>query len=127
MTTDLRAALARRRLARLWWLIFPAFTLLTIRLGAERACGQPYDLLPAVTSNPSWAWPLAAVYVLAHGWIVAAYLATAVGAGTLIPSWTRWRTLWGRQGYRVVMMMAALAIEYAPMVWWRWLGAIGLC
>jgi hypothetical protein len=60
MTGDASQA-AKRWLDRSWWLLFPAFTALTIRLGVERACAQPYDLLPAVTSNPAWAWPLALV------------------------------------------------------------------
>ena len=114
-------------LGRSWWLLFPAFTALTIRLGVERACAEPYDLLPAVTSHPAWAWPLASVYVLAHVWIAAAYVATAVGAGSLIPSIVHWREWWGRESYKVLAIAGALTVEYMPLEWWRWLGAIATC
>lgn len=124
-----RAAVARgvAWLGRSWWLLFPVFASLTIRLGVERACAEPYDLLPAVTSNPVWAWPLALVYVLAHLWIAAAFVTTAVGAGTLLPSIAQWRSAWGRHAYKVLAIAAALAVEYAPLAWWQWLGTIAIC
>ena len=116
-----------RWLARSWWLLFPAFTVVTLRLGVERACADPYDLLPAVTSNPAWAWPIALVYVLTHVWAITAYVTTTVVAGTLWPSRVEWRTLWGRELYAIVAMAAALALEYAPIALWRWLGTVGIC
>ena len=87
-------------LGRSWWLLFPAFTALTIRLGVERACAEPYDLLPALTSNPAWAWPLAFVYVLSYVWIAAACVTTAVAADTLIPSIAAWRAFWSGESYK---------------------------
>jgi hypothetical protein len=116
-----------RWLGRSWWLFFPAFTVVTLRLGVERACADPYDLLPAVTSNPAWAWPIALVYVLTHVWTITAYVTTAVGAGTLWPSRVQWRSLWGRELYTIVAMAAALVLEYAPVALWRWLGTVGIC
>jgi len=116
-----------RWLARSWWLLFPAFAAVTLRLGVERACADPYDLLPAITSNPAWAWPIAVVYVLAHAWVVTAYVTTTVVAETLRPSRGHWRALWGRELYLIVAMAAALVLEYAPIALWRWLGAAGIC
>jgi hypothetical protein len=114
-------------LGRAWWLLFPAFTVLAIRLGVERACAEPYDLLPAVTSNPAAAWPLAFVYVLAHVWIAAAFVTTAIAVGSSIPSFAHWRASWGREVYKVFAVVGALAIEYAPLEWWQWLGRIAIC
>jgi hypothetical protein len=116
-----------RWLRRSWWLLFPAFTVVTLRLGVERACADPHDLLPAVTSNPAWAWPIALVYVLTHAWTITAYVTTTVVAGTLWPSRVQWRSLWGRELYTVVAMAAALVLEYAPIALWRWLGTAGIC
>jgi hypothetical protein len=127
MTEDrTSAARAIGWLGRSWWLLFPAFTALTIRLGVERACAEPYDLLPAVTSNPAWAWPLALLYVLAHVWIAAAFASTAAAVGSSIPSIAQWRASWGREAYKVLAIVGALAIEYAPLAWWQWLGT-ALC
>ena len=123
----LRTTAAAEWLGRSWWFLFPAFSALTIRLGVERACGQPYDLLPAVASNPAWAWPLAAVYVLAHAWIAAALVSTAISAAAPIPSIAQWRASWRGESYKAPALIAALAIEYAPLEWWQWLGRIGLC
>ena len=116
-----------RWLARSWWLLFPAFTVVTLRLGLERACADPYDLLPALTSNPAGAWPIALVYVLTHVWTITAYVTTTVVAGTLWPSRVQWRTLWRRDLYTIVAMAAALVLEYAPIALWRWLGTVGIC
>ena len=128
MTADrLSAARAIGWLGRSWWLLFPAFTALTIRLGVERACAEPYDLLPAVTSTPAWAWPLAFLYVLTHVWLAASVVTTAVAADTLIPSISAWRAIWGRESYKPVAMIAALAVEYAPLGWWQWVGTIANC
>jgi hypothetical protein len=118
---------AVRWLGRIWWLLFPAFAVLTWRLDIERACANPYDLLPALTTNPVWAWPIALVYVLSHVWIVAVYVTTAVAAGTLRPSIDRWRGMWGRDLYKILVMAAVIAIEYAPLALWRWLGTVGIC
>jgi hypothetical protein len=128
MTNDRRGVTrAIGWLGRSWWLLFPAFTALTIRLGVERACAEPYDLLPAVTSNPAWAWPLAFLYVLTHVWVAASVVTTAVAADTLLPSLGVWRTLWGREAYKLLAMVAALAVEYAPLEWWHWLGRMAIC
>ena len=35
--------------------------------------------------------------------------------------------MWGRDLYKVVAIAAVIAIEYAPLELWRWLGTIGIC
>lgn len=128
VTADsLDAPAAIRWLGRSWWLLCPAFAALTLRLGVERACADPYDLLPALTSSPGWAWPLALVYVLTHAWLAVAYVAAAARAGSLLPSGADWRAIWGAGIYKVFAIAAALAIEYAPLAWWHWLGAMWSC
>jgi hypothetical protein len=118
---------AVRWLGRSWWLLFPAFSALTWRLDIDRACANPYDLLPALTTNPASAWAIALVYVLAHVWMVAVYVTTASAAGTLRPPVDRWRGMWGRDVYKILAIAAAIAIEYAPLELWRWLGTMGIC
>jgi hypothetical protein len=114
-------------LRALWWPLWLAFAALTVRLGIERGCRDPYDLLPAVVSNPAWAWPLALVYVAAHGWMAAAYLVTVASAGSVVPGWRTWRETWGRSVAMVLLMLAALAIEYAPGPLWRMVMAAAGC
>jgi hypothetical protein len=122
---------ARERMVRglrvMWWPLWPAFAALTIRLGIERGCGDPYDLLPAIVGNTAWAWPLALVYVTGHAWIAAAYLITVSAAGTLAPGWRVWRGLWQHGLGMLVLMLAAMAIEYAPVSVWRILAAAAGC
>jgi hypothetical protein len=112
-------------LKRSWWVIFPAFAALTVRLAAERSCGDPYDLLPVATSNPALAWPLAIVYVLAHAWIAGAYLATAERSRSLVPPITVWTS--SANPFQILLMLAAFAVEYAPAALWASLGAMVGC
>jgi hypothetical protein len=99
-----------------WWLLFPSFLGLVVLLTVERACGNPYDLLPALTSNPGWAWPIALLYVLVHLWVLAAYLVTVSHAKEIFPDATVVAAVWGRGGVKIVLMIVALAIEYSPSV-----------
>lgn len=126
-TVGANCAVAVRALRALWWPLWPAFAALTVRLGIARGCGNPYDLLPAIVSDPAWAWPLALVYVAAHAWIAAAYLATVADAGSVVPAWRVWRSVWGRAVAMVLLMLGALAVEYAPLPLWRALAAAAGC
>ena len=117
----------RAILTRSWWLIFPAFGMLAVRLTAERTCGDPYDLLPGITTDPKWAWPLAAIYLLAHLWMLAAYLRTVDETGTLTPAARRIRGVWGGSTIQVLLMTAVFVLEYSPVSFWRWLGASLSC
>jgi hypothetical protein len=110
-------------LSRGWWLLFPSFALLTFRLAVERTCAEPYDLLPALASKPAWAWPIAGVYVLAHVWVVGAYVLTVSRTDTLVPSVRLWNEVWGAEVMKLALMLAPFAIEYAPLPIWRAIGA----
>lgn len=110
-----------------WWVIFPGFTALTLRLARDRACGHPYDLLPAVTSTPSGAWPLAALYVLAHIWMLTAWLLYVLRSNQLFPPVAALRHSWGRDERKVLLMAAAFAIEYGPIPVWHALGRLVGC
>lgn len=115
-----------RLLGRSWWVIFPLFAALSVRLAVERACGDPYELLPALTSNARWAWGVALVYVLAHVWFVGAYLVTVSRTGTLLPALAAWRGVWRMDAVKIAGMAVLLAIESAPVAIWRMLApAIG--
>lgn len=99
-----------------WWLLFPAFLWLVVLLTVERACGDPYDLLPALTSNPGWAWPIALLYVLVHLWVLAAYLVTVSHAQEILPEASVFVEVWGRNGVKLVLTIAALVLEYSPSI-----------
>jgi hypothetical protein len=126
MITDLAEHASRSRLrvlASTWWIVCPAFAVLSLRLVAERACANPYDLLPGVTSNPRWAWPLALVYVAGHLWCLFAYLFTTEVGGTLAPGLAAIKSVWGRHAPQAWLMVGVLALEYAPMSISRVVGA----
>ena len=106
-----------------WWIIFPAFALLVVRVSVERACADPYNLLPTAMSRPSTGWAIALLYVAAHVWILAAYLRGASSTGT---SWA-WiaalRIGSGGELWKAVLIGIALAAEYVPVSLWRMAGA----
>lgn len=114
----IRRDLLETWLMRTWWLLCPSFTALTVRLGVERACADPYDLLPALTSHPGWAWPLALVYVFAHLWVLAAYLVTVSHAQEVLPDASAFGAVWGANAVKLVLMIGVLAIEYSPSLLW---------
>ena len=102
-----------------WWIVFPCFSVLVVRLSAERACADPNNLLPALTGTPAGAWPLAAVYVAAHAWIVGAYLLTVSRTARLLPGPGAARGVWGRDAFKLFAIGLAFAMEYAPISLWR--------
>ena len=110
-------------LVRLWWAVFPPFAALTLALARERACAEPYWLLPGVTSDPAFAWPIALLYLSAHLWMVAAYVTTVQSTGTLIPGPRAIRALWGNASLKLFLMLGAFVVEYLPMTVWRGVGA----
>ena len=105
-----------------WWLVMPAFAVLVVRLDVERMCARPYELLPAATTQPSIAWALSTLYVAAHAWIAAAWLATALHADAILPSWQRARELWDGRAWLLWTTAAIFVLEYWPIPIWRALG-----
>lgn len=112
---------------QLWWGVFPCFAALVIRLTMERACADPYELLPALSSRPWFAWPIALVYVLAHAWIVGVYLVTVAETNAIVPAWSDWRAIWAGGTRKLLLMLAVFAIEYAPIAVWRVVGEALQC
>ncbi len=109
-------------LDRSWWIVWPAFAVLSVRLSVDRSCGDPAALLPGLTSDPLWAWPLALLYLVAHLWVCAAYAVTAARTGSLMPTGAAWRELWGSRPNRIALFVLVLAIEHAPAPVWRLAG-----
>jgi len=114
-------------LSATWWLIVPAFALLSSRLAIERGCGDPHYLLPELMARPGWALTLVAAYMLAHLWMLTTYLMTALASDRLLPAWRDWRALWRTDLWQVGLMIVALAIEHAPMTTWRIVGPMVAC
>jgi hypothetical protein len=107
---------------RFWWILFPSFTLLTLRLCVERMCQDPYNLLPSLMSRPGWAWPLAATYLFAHVWILAVWLTTVSRSQELIPRLRAYQTVWGSDAAKLLLMLSVFIIEYSPVSLWHMVG-----
>ena len=118
---------ARSWLAGIWWIVTPPFAVLVGWLAFERTCGDPYELLPAITSRSELALPLAILYLVAHCWAVGAYLLTVCHAGSVLPSTRAGKQLWGRQWPKLIVMISVFAVEYAPMPVWRVVGSFLNC
>ncbi len=117
----------RALLLATWWILWPPFAALIVRLAMERACANPYDLLPAITSNPTWVSLLAALYVAPHLWLVAAYVVTVQMCDDLLPGPRALMAVWRTGWVRLALMAALFAVEYAPMPVWRFLGRVVGC
>jgi hypothetical protein len=117
----------RRGLGATWWILFPCFVLLVIRLSIERTCSDPYDLLPGLASNPLWGWPLGVVYVASHLWLIGVYLLTASSSDSLGPPRARFRSLWQTDYMKIWLMLIAFVVEYLPVTLWRLMGTALHC
>ena len=105
-----------------WWLVYPAFAFLEAGLIYERACGDPLQPLARLMTTPAIAWPLAAVYVSAHGWLIVALVDLASPAGVADASQSSFRR---RRPFPigVVLMAIAVALEHLPAAAWRFASA----
>jgi hypothetical protein len=108
-----------------WWVLFPAFAVLVARLTVDRICRDPYDLLPALTSSPATALLLAGIYVIAHAWIISAYLVSI--DRELVPKLANISRTWRRDSWRVYAMAAVFVIEYFPNTFWTFVGVVTGC
>jgi len=117
----------RRGLGSIWWILFPCFAVLVLRLTVERTCADPYDLLPALTSNPKWGWLFAVVYVTSHAWLISVYMLTAASVDSLVPPRSAFRALWRADYVKVLLMTAVFAVEYLPVTMFRLAGAALHC
>ena len=117
----------RHAFGRIWWILFPCFAVLVVRLTVERTCADPYDLLPALASNPLWGWPIAVVYVMSHAWLIGVYVLTAAFADSLLPPRSAFQSVWRADSMKVLLMAAAFVVEYLPVTLWRVVGAALHC
>ena len=117
----------RRALGRSWWVLFPCFVVLVLRLSVERSCSDPYDLLPGLASNPLWGWPIAIGYVISHAWLIGVYLLTAASADSLVPSRVAFRSMWRADYIKVLLMAVAFLLEYLPVTIWHLVGTALHC
>jgi hypothetical protein len=117
----------RTVLGATWWIVFPCFAVLTVRLAHDRACGNAYLLLPDITSTPSGAWPLATIYLLAHVWMVTAWVLYVLRSNRLVPPVEAITHAWRGDERKVLLMAVAFAIEYAPIPVWHALGRLAGC
>jgi uncharacterized membrane protein YhdT len=119
----IRPRALQRWLIWTWWPVFPCFAAVTLRLVLERACADPYNLLPEATLAPGWAWLIALAYVAGHGWTIGAYLLVVSQADALLPPWRAVRSTWGNATPQLLAMLIVLIVEYAPITLWRFIGA----
>jgi hypothetical protein len=117
-----RADRASTWLRRTWWLVMPPFAGLVLRLVFERACAAPYELLPSLTSVPALASLVAALYLAAHAWMVAALLFTIERSGSLVPAIAGIRRIWQGRLTPLTLAIVLFAIEYAPVPFWQAVG-----
>ena len=120
-------ALLRRGLRGIWWILFPCFVLLVLRFTVERTCADPYDLLPALASNPIWGWSIAVIYAASYAWLIGVYIVTAASVDSLVPSRSAFRSVWRAGSMKILLMAAAFVVEYLPVTLWRFIGATLHC
>src|SRR5262245_45883410 len=109
---------ARRLLARVWFVLFPAFVVLVLLLVIDRGCfDRPY-ITPSIGTKAAAVWPAAIVFVAAHCWIAAAYVLTAVGTDSLLPTLADARKLWGSDWRKIIGIAVVFAFGYAPAIIW---------
>jgi hypothetical protein len=109
-----------------WWLEFPAFLVLVLRLSFERGCLNPYELLEPLMRRQSTALAVALVYLGAHVWLLAVLVLLA---RQWPPSRGEWlEIMTPERRLQLAGMAGALALEAVPRVVWVWLyhGA-GMC
>lgn len=111
-----------------WFAVWPASALVVAAFIRERACADPYSLLPAIAARPTAAYAVAAAYVGGHVWLVAAYLVTLDWSAHLVPGPADVRRVWGARWYVPVSLLALVVLEQAPAGIWRVAGRwLGLC
>jgi hypothetical protein len=115
-------------LARTWFAVAPATALVVAAFARDRACADPYALLPAVAARPLAAYAVAAAYVAGHVWLAAAWLTTIAGAGRVVPRPADVRRVWTTQAYMPAALLAIVLLEQMPIGVWRLLARrLGLC
>jgi hypothetical protein len=111
-----------------WWPIFLTFLLVIAGFTRDRACFDRFHLLPGFDRHQTLASIIVLIYVLGHGWLVAVYACLVAQTGEVVPRWRTARAAIGVAWWQGALMLALLAIEYAPGVLWRQIAqAADLC
>jgi hypothetical protein len=66
------------------------------------------------------------LYVIAHAWIISAYL-VSVDRGELVPRLANISRTWRRDSWRIYAMAAVFVIEYFPITFWTFVGIVTGC
>ena len=106
-------------LLAMWWILFPLFAILVSRFSFERGCRDPYELLQPIMHRQSGALLVAAIYVGAYVWVLAAGTLTVRLRDPALSLFDQLRLLWGVHQWKVLAMVAALAAEHLPRAVWR--------
>lgn len=114
----------RRLLGTLWWIAFPPFLIIVLRFSYERACLNPYELLQPIMQRQAAAVLVAATYLGAHAWFIAACVLTARAWDTPVAA-GRLQAIWGPERFKILAIAGALAVEQVPRAAWAWLYRAG--
>jgi hypothetical protein len=118
MTTDRVETGLAKLLLEFWWVLFPPFTILVCRFSFERGCRDPYELLRPIMQHQAGALTVAAVYVGAYAWFLAAVLLNArIRADRSVMG--SFRPVGDRHAWKIAAMAAALAIDNLPRALWH--------
>jgi hypothetical protein len=121
-------SLLQRALRLTWWPICPSFAFVVLAFTRDRACFDRYHLLPGIDTQPALAWLVAAIYVIGHAWLIAAFVSVVLETGELLPRPRAAVAALGSTRWKVAAMVVVMAIEYAPADLWRLLArSAGLC
>jgi hypothetical protein len=128
MTMDrVETGLAKLLLA-FWWVLFPPFAILVCRFSFERGCRDPYELLQPIMQRQAGALLVAAIYVGAYLWVLAAGTLTIRLTQSAVSLSEQLGLVWGAHRWKVLAMAAALAVEQVPRAVWHWIYRIaGVC
>jgi hypothetical protein len=128
VTVDRGAGITAKVLLAVWWILFPLFAILVTRFSFERGCQDPYELLQPVMQRQAGALLVAAVYVGAYAWVLAAGTVMLRRRDPALSVTDQLRAVWGTQRWKLLAMAAVLAIEQVPRAVWQWLyRAAGVC
>jgi hypothetical protein len=70
---------------------------------------------------------VAVTYLSAHLWIVAVWLVTVARSQELMPRFRAYRTVWGTDALKLLLMLSVFIVEYSPVSFWRMVGTSLQC
>jgi hypothetical protein len=104
----------RHVLESTYWPVCIGFIGVVWAFTRDRACADHLNLLPVISHDMILAVLAAIVYVSGQVWLVGAYALLVFASGELIPRMSDVSRLYSTMRPRIVLLLAVLAIEYAP-------------